>query len=259
MITLSTPQTGVAQVTISNPSRMNAMTVAMWEALANVFETLSVQSPRVIVLTGDPAGHAFCAGGDIQEYPDFRFDAERLAHFHEVQVWGGLRAILNCDVPVIAKINGTCMGAGVEIACCADIRVSTQDAVFGAPIAKLGFPMAPKEAALVGAVAGVSVARNMLLQAATYRAPALQASGFLAATHDADALDEAVQALIERQCALAPEAARRNKQWLRESLPASLGLSRPSHENAYGYADSAEHREGIEAFIAKRPADFRGC
>lgn len=258
VIKVSDDQQGVARVTISSPSRMNAMDVAMWLELKTVFDALANQPINAIVLTGDPAGQAFCAGGDIHEYPDFRYDPETLAHFHETQVWGGLAAILNCDIPVIAAINGLCMGAGLEMACCADIRVSTHDAAFGAPIAKLGFPMAPKEATLVGAVLGASMARHLLLQAVTVRAPALQATGFLTATHAPQDFDQAVQTLVDRQCALSPQAARLNKQWLRDGLPASLGLSRATPAQAYAYADSPDHREGIEAFIAKRPAEFKG-
>ncbi|MDA9075988.1 MAG: enoyl-CoA hydratase/isomerase family protein [Burkholderiaceae bacterium] len=247
---------GVAEVCISNPTRMNAMTVGMWAELREAFETLSAQPLSAIVLTGDPSGHAFCAGGDIQEYPAFRFDATSLAHFHEAQVWPGLRAILNCDIPVIAHINGTCMGAGLELACCADIRLAHSDAVFGAPIAKLGFPMAPKEAAVVASVLGTSVARNILLQAATYRAELLHHMGFLAEIHPAQDLDKAVTRVANKVRTLAPEAARLNKQLLRDTLPDSLGLRRRDANQAYAYAGSAEHREGVTAFIAKRSPRF---
>jgi enoyl-CoA hydratase len=69
-----------------------------------------------------------------------------LRAFHEDDVWGGLQAMLDCDVPIVAQIEGNCMGAGVEIASCCDIRIAGATAKFGAPIAKLGFPMAPREA-----------------------------------------------------------------------------------------------------------------
>ena len=87
--------------------------------------------------------------------------------------------MLACDVPIVASIRGACMGAGVEIASCCDIRIAGSAARFGAPIAKLGFPMAPREAQLVAGAVGEVVARQMLLEAATFSAPDMLARGFL--------------------------------------------------------------------------------
>ena len=136
----------IAVVTLSHPGRLNAMTRAMWRDLRAVFTDLARRSAlRCILLRGQ--GGQFCAGGDISEYPSFRFDEATLAEFHETEVWGALQAMLDCEVPIVAQIEGHCMGAGLEIASCCDIRVSADNARFGAPIARLGFPMAPKEAA----------------------------------------------------------------------------------------------------------------
>src|SRR5699024_6947477 len=88
-------------------------------------------------------------------------------------------AMLLCDVPIVAHIAGACMGAGVEIASCCDIRIAAASARFGAPIAKLGFPMAPREAQLVASAVGEATARQMLLEAATFSAPDMLARGFL--------------------------------------------------------------------------------
>jgi enoyl-CoA hydratase/carnithine racemase len=157
------------------------------------------------------------------------------------------------------------MGAGVEIASCCDIRVSAQSARFGAPIAKLGFPMAPREAALVAREVGATLARQMLLEAALFGAQDLKAAGFLSRVVDDDALDAEVQATALRVAALAPQAARMNKQTLRAlNLPPAGIFAGYSHHktvvssmpNPYAYADSAEHREGIQAFLDKRKPAF---
>lgn len=79
---------------------------------------------------------------------------------------------------MVAQITGNCMGAGVEIASCCDIRLSAESAQFGAPIAKLGFPMAPREAALVSQQVGMVTARQMLLEAAVFSAPEMLQRGF---------------------------------------------------------------------------------
>lgn len=247
----------LARVTISHPGRLNAMSRAMWRELAALFGRLQagqgeLAGVRAVVVSGE-AGH-FCAGGDIAEYPDFRFQPEGLRQFHEDDVWGGLSAMLACDLPVVAAIEGNCMGAGMEIASCCDIRVAGQGARFGAPIARLGFPMAPREAQLVAREAGLATAREMLLQAAVLDAATLLQRGFLNAVVDDDRVQADALERATRIAALAPQAARLNKQTLRALLPPAPDAALLAR--AYDYADSPEHREGINAFLHKRAPVF---
>lgn len=264
---------GVVRVTLRHTGRLNAMSRAMWRQLRGVFENIQRSSDvRCVVIEGE--GAAFCAGGDISEYPAFRFDAAALRDFHEHDVWGGLNAMLQCDVPIVAHIAGACMGAGVEIASCCDIRIAGSGARFGAPIAKLGFPMAPREAHLVAGAVGEITARQMLLEAATFTAADMLARGFLSRVvpDEMAAMDALGSAL--RVASLAPQAARMNKQTFRsfkasevkdesKMPPAFDGKAQTAPENIattlpdpYGYAHSAEHREGITAFLEKRPPVF---
>jgi enoyl-CoA hydratase/carnithine racemase len=157
------------------------------------------------------------------------------------------------------------MGAGVEIASCCDIRLASTEARFGAPIAKLGFPMAPREAALVAREVGLMTARQMLLEAAIFSAPEMQARGFISRVLAPAALGDEVHATAQRIASLAPQAARANKQVIRAlSNPlAKVGepqaplMSVPTPLNSpYAYAPSHEHREGVEAFISKRTPRF---
>ncbi len=255
---------GVVHVTLRHAGRLNAMSRAMWRELRAVFEGIQRRSDaRCVIIAGE--GDAFCAGGDISEYPDFRFDAAALRDFHEGDVWGGLNAMLLCDVPIVAQIRGACMGAGVEIASCCDIRIAGNGARFGAPIAKLGFPMAPREAQLVAGAVGDVVARQMLLEAATFSATDMLARGFLSrVVADGMVATEALGS-AQRIAALAPQAARMNKQTFRAlKMPLALDgkaqVAMKSIVNAapdpYAYADSAEHREGITAFLEKRAPLF---
>jgi len=254
----------VAWVTLSHPGKLNAMSRAMWRALRSVFESIQRSTDvRCVLIRGEERN--FCAGGDIAEYPAFRFDEASLRDFHENDVWGGLQAMLDCDVPIVAQIEGNCMGAGVEIACCCDIRIAAESARFGAPIAKLGFPMAPREAALVLREAGALAAREMLLQAAVLGATEMKARGFLNQVVADAAAAGAALASARHVTTLAPQAARLNKQTLR-ALNHAAALMGPSPSatgsvanlvrDAYRYADSAEHREGIAAFMQKRKPVF---
>lgn len=261
---------GVAHVTLSHPRRFNAMSRPMWHDLRHVFECIQKSTQlRCVKVVGHGAN--FCAGGDISEYREFRFQEPSLREFHERDVWGALNAMLECDVPIVAQITGNCMGAGVEIASCCDIRLSAESARFGAPIARLGFPMAPREAALVSRELGSTTARQMLLEAAVFSAPEMLQRGFLSdVVADMD-LPSLAQATVQRICQLAPQAARLNKQTLRainsthalsgnsltaKKKGASDDLLEKLMDSAYDYADSTEQREGIMAFLEKRHAKF---
>ena len=254
----------VARVTTRHVGRFNAMSRAMWRELRSVFERIQCSTDiRCVVISGEN-GH-FCAGGDISEYVDFRFHEASLRNFHEQDVWGGLQAMLDCDVPIVAQIEGNCMGAGVEIASCCDIRLADVNARFGAPIAKLGFPMAPRETALVSREVGLLTARQMLLEAAIFNAADMKAAGFLSRLLPSGELAEAVQATALRIATLAPQAARLNKQTIRGLISpltpvgkrqVAIDLIVDSADKTYAYADSAEHREGIAAFLEKRAPAF---
>lgn len=256
----------VASVTLSHPGKFNAMSRSMWRELRAVFESVQSNTDmRCVLIRG--AGGSFCSGGDISEYADFRFEEASLRAFHENEVWGALGAMLACDVPIVAQIEGNCMGAGLEIASCCDIRLGCASARFGAPIAKLGFPMAPREAALVAREVGLVTARQMLLEAAIFSATDMKAAGFLSQVLAGTQLAAEAHATALRISALAPQAARLNKQTLR-ALISPVALVNSSHgainsiafdhdhDKAYAYADSAEHREGILAFLEKRKPAF---
>jgi enoyl-CoA hydratase/carnithine racemase len=246
------------------------MSRAMWRELRAVFVTIQRSTDvRCVLISGH--GKHFCAGGDISEYASFRFQEDSLREFHEADVWGALSAMLACDVPIVAQIAGNCMGAGVEIASCCDIRIASASAQFGAPIAKLGFPMAPREAALVAREVGLLTARQMLLEAAVLDAPLMAARGFLSQVVADGDLAAQAHATAQRIASLAPQAARLNKQTIRalnqaqaqsnhaQAATESIANSDPMSAllaTAYQYADSAEQREGISAFLEKRPPAF---
>jgi enoyl-CoA hydratase/carnithine racemase len=246
----------VATVTLIHHGKFNAMSRVMWRELRTAFERIQQHGDVRCVLMLGEGGH-FSAGGDISEYVDFRFEEARLREFHESYIWGGLKAMLECDVPIVAQIEGNCMGAGVEMASCCDVRIAAASARCGAPIAKLGFPMAPREAALVMRAVGELTAREMLLSAAVFDAAEMKQRGFLSQVVPVSKVSAAALERVARIIALAPQAARMNKACLRvlaSALPAQRATDLTA--TAYDYADSAEHREGIAAFMEKRTPEF---
>ena len=253
----------IATLTICHSARRNAMTRTMWRQLQGIGEHLPAQV-RCLIVRGQ--GDHFCAGGDISEYPSFRFSPETLAHFHEEEVAPGLDALLALEIPIISMIAGHCMGGGLEIACCADIRIASSSATFGAPIAKLGMPMAPRELELVLRVAGEATVREMLLEASVLPAAEMKARGFLQRVVSGDDLASQVNDAAARICALSPQAARLNKQAIRHIFKpnrpiagiesSQIAMKLIVNKEAFDYAASAEHVEGISAFLQKRPPVF---
>lgn len=248
---------GVARVTLSNPGKLNAIDIGMWRELRALFKRLQSlnadAAPRAVIVCG--AGGQFASGGDIVEFANFRFDEEALHDFHENTVAPALQSLLDCDIPMLAQIDGACIGGGLEIAACCDIRVCGESSRFGAPIAKLGFPMAPGELERLSKVFAATVLREMLLEARLFHAhEALRVGAVHAVVADADVASTTLQR-AERIAALSPQAARINKRTLRQI--AAGGPTATERRAHFGYADSAEHREGIAAFIDKRPPRFQ--
>jgi enoyl-CoA hydratase/carnithine racemase len=137
------------------------------------------------------------------------------------------------------------------------VRIAAATARVGAPIAKLGFPMAPREAALVMRAVGELTARDMLLSAAVFDAAEMKQRGFLSQVVPACRVHAAALERVARIIELAPQAARINKVCLRGlacALPAQQATDLTA--TAYDYADSAEHREGIAAFMENRTPEF---
>ncbi len=156
---------GIARITLAHAGKLNALSVSMWRDLRRHFEALPslTGAVRVVIVAGE--GGNFAAGGDIEEFPDFRFDEASLRRFHEEDVLPALQAMLACDLPLLAQIDGACIGGGLEIAACCDLRIAGVGSRFGVPIAKLGFPMAPAEMQIVAAVIGSATLRELLLEA----------------------------------------------------------------------------------------------
>lgn len=246
---------GIARVTLANPAKLNALSSAMWRALRAAFDGLNAApgATRVVLVAGE--GGQFASGGDIEEYPRFRLDAATLARFHEEDVLPALIAMRDCELPLVAQIDGVCIGGGLEIAACCDIRIAGTSSRFGVPIARLGFPMAPAEMEIIAAVVGPTVLRELLLEARVFRAQEAFERGLVTRVVPDDVVAAEALAAAGRIASLSPQALRLNKRALRQFvMPAlSSAAERAPH---YAYAPSAEHREGLAAFNEKRPPRF---
>ena len=246
---------GIARLTLANPGKLNALSVAMWRELRTHVAKLNVHpgGVRVVIVCGE--GGQFASGGDIEEFPQFRFDATTLARFHEEDVRPALQAMLDCDLPLVAQIEGACIGGGLEIAACCDIRIAGSSARFGVPIARLGFPLAPAELEIVATAVGPTVLRELLIEARVLDAQEAFARGLVSRVVADDEVATDARAAAQRIAELSPQALRLNKRALRQFTRAahSSHAERAPH---YAYAASDEHREGLAAFNEKRKPHF---
>jgi len=246
----------VAHVTLAHEGRLNAITISMWQALRRTFEALSADDTvRCVILAGQ-GGH-FAAGADIREFPSQRADHAGVQRYHREVLAPALRAVADCPHPVVAAIEGVCVGGGLEIACQCDLRIAADSARFGVPIGRLGFPMAPDEMRGLLALAGRAAALAILLEGRVFDAAEALRLGLL--TRVAPAGSVAAEAARSAADILrgAPLAARLNKRLARRLLdPAPLDEA--EYQDFFSYADSRDHREGVRAFLAGESPTFTG-
>lgn len=247
----------VAQVTLSHPGRLNALTVSMWRRLRQIFTDLSAnEALRCVVLRG--ADGNFAAGADIREFPRERGDLASVVHYHMEIIAPALRAVATCIHPVIAHIEGVCIGGGLEVASQCDLRVAAHSSRFGVPINRLGFPMAPEEMRGLLGLAGRAVTMEILLEGRVFGAPEAFAKGLLTrVVPDAD-LAADIARMTDRMARGAALAARLNKRIAARLCNGPESLSDSEIQSLFSYAESHDHREGVRAFLAGEQPIFSG-
>jgi enoyl-CoA hydratase len=248
----------LATVLISNPEKLNALTVSMWRALARAMDELSADHAlRCIVLRG-AGSDAFAAGADIEEFARARDSAEQGMTYHRQYVQGALKAVGECRHPTVAMIHGPCVGGGLEIACMCDLRIAGESARFGVPINRLGFAIAYDELAAVLPLTGRAVALEILVEGRVWGAAEALEKGLLTrVVPDADLAAEA-RASAQRIAAGAPQVNRWHKRFVRRLAPRPAPLTEAEIKENFAYFSTADYRIGMEAFANRRKPQFKG-
>ena len=258
-LVLDHPAEAVARLRISNPERRNALDHEILNALAEVLPKLDRGIEiRCVVITG--TGEVFSAGYDIAGIPEETFadEAEALvAHpFH-----AAMDAVSAHPYPVLAAINGHCLGGGLELAIRCDLRLCAMGAKLGMPPAKLGLIYGHTGLQRFIDVVGVARTKELFLTGRSLSAPRAMAIGLVHDTVLDEKLDETALELASEVAANAPLSLRGNKQAI-ETLNSYARLT-PEQERELielrrSCFSSADFREGIRAFAEKRKPEWRG-
>ncbi len=245
----------LATVTLNRPEKLNALDLAMWRALQDALVAVAADPGiRCVVVSG--AGTAFAAGADLAEFAAERASVAA-ARRYSATMNGALAALRDLPQPSIAAIRGACVGAGLEIAILCDLRIAAQSGRFGVPIQRLGVTMPYPEIAYLVDLVGRATALEILLEGRVFDALEALRMRLVGRVVTDDALDGEVSAAARRIAEGAPLAHRWHKQATRRAAD-----PRPwsEVEIAAGFAavDSADYREGIRAFLAKKKPRFEG-
>ncbi|OGA26010.1 MAG: enoyl-CoA hydratase [Betaproteobacteria bacterium RIFCSPLOWO2_02_FULL_67_26] len=248
----------IATVTLSNPGKLNALTVSMWQKLARAMERLSADDALRCVVVRGAGSEAFAAGADIAEFATARDNAAQGKIYHRRHVHGALKAVGECRHPTVAMIHGPCVGGGLEIACMCDLRIAGESGRFGVPINRLGFAIAYDELAALLPLTGRAVALEILVEGRVWEATEALAKGLLTRVVPDARLEEEAYGTARRIADGAPLANRWHKRFVRRLTPQPAPLTAAEIEENFAYFATADYRIGMDAFARKQKPRFKG-
>jgi enoyl-CoA hydratase/carnithine racemase len=251
-------QGSIGWLTFNNPARRNAVSIDMWEAIPKVLDRFE-QDPgiRVIVLKGE-GDKAFVSGADVSQYEKQRSTAEGIQRYEEIA--GPVQERLQgCDKVTIAMIRGYCLGAGVNIALCCDLRIAAEDARLGIPAAKLGLGYRASSLKNLVDTVGAAFAREVLITGRQFKAEEAKAMGFV---HRVVPVAE-LETLVLEYCTMisenAPLTIRASKRIVRELLKSTAAFDAQACAALVKQCfESQDYIEGRRAFMEKRKPVFQG-
>jgi enoyl-CoA hydratase/carnithine racemase len=246
----------IAVVTINRPEKRNALRAQDWAAIADTLDELGADDDlRCLVLRG--AGQdAFCAGADISGFEDERSTREKVRTYEQV-TGRAFAAAHTCRHPVIAMVQGFCLGGGFELALGCDLRISGISGRFGIPAKNVGLFLSYSLLELLIDAGGKAIAKEILLEGRALPALEAQAKNLITRVVDDDGLEDDVMSAARRIADGAPLSAR----WHREALRriAQPGpYSEAELEAQYDYADSDDYKAGYQAFLDGNKPAFKG-
>ena len=247
---------GIARVTFNRPQARNALTFAMYERLAEICAAANRdRSIRVLIITG-AGDRAFAAGTDISQFRAFKTPQDALDY--EARIDRVVGSIEECRVPIIAAIAGACTGGGAGIAAACDLRIAAANARFGFPIARtLGNCLSMGNLSRLAALIGIARAKEIILTARLVEAAEAQTLGLVSEVlPDHASLMARAEELAKLLTGHAPLTMQATKEALRRLRP-KLAAEEGRDLILMCYM-SRDFREGMEAFLEKRPPQWKG-
>jgi 2-(1,2-epoxy-1,2-dihydrophenyl)acetyl-CoA isomerase len=245
----------VARITLNRPDRLNSFTAAMHEELRDALANLG--DSRVVVLTG--AGRGFCAGQDLNDRAVAPGEAVDLGETVE-QSWNPLiRTLTSLPQPIIARVNGVAAGAGANIALACDIVVAAKSAKFIQSFSAIGLIPDSGGTWVLPRLVGQARALGLALTGEPLGAETAAEWGLIWKAVDDDALDSEVDAIASKLASLPPLGLAAIKDMIRSSWQYSLDEELERQAGAMrrlGFTQ--DYREGVAAFLEKRPPTFTG-
>lgn len=241
---------GLLSITLDRPERRNAITVAMYAALADAIAgAFEDGETRVITIGGE--GQDFAAGNDLADFLEVRPGSGE-----EIAVWRFLRALAECEVPIVAAVHGNCVGIGTTMLLHCDLVIADDSARFSMPFVDLALVPEAASSLLFPRLAGRRNAARYLLLCEAFGAEEAQAIGLVSHRVSAGQLDSRLEEVTRALLAKPPEALRATQKLLRHGLRDEI-LERMKLESSI-FAErltSPEVRQAISEFFEKRKKD----
>jgi enoyl-CoA hydratase len=246
----------IARVTINRADKHNCVSTAMWRELKTLFQDFDADpSLRCIVLSG-AGGKAFSVGADIAEFPQVRSNAAQAREYGKL-AHGAMHAMAQCRHPVIAAIQGLCVGGGLELSSACDMRYCTDDSRFGIPVKRLGLVVAYAELLPLVRLVGSANAKEILLEGRVFDAARAREMGLVNRVLPRAGFEAAIEEIAAAIADGAPLVARWHKKFV-DRLADPAPLSAEEADESYHCFDTEDFQIGTRAFSEKTQPVFKG-
>jgi enoyl-CoA hydratase len=255
---LSRKEGGVGIVTFNNPERHNAVSLEMWEATTEILNGFAADNDiRVVVLTG-AGGKAFVSGADISKFGSERATLEAV-HSYNKKTDATYASIADFPKPTIAMIRGYCIGGGLGLATCCDLRIASDNSRFAVPAAKLGLGYGYSGLKRLVDIVGPAFAKEIFYTARQFDAEEARIMGLVNRVVPSAELESAVKSITDMISANAPLTIKAVKytvgEVVKEDSKRNLARSAELVEQCFA---SRDYTEGRTAFMEKRKPVFTG-